>query len=98
MRLRDFSRRWAFWLETEAGSSLKLAVNVRLDLRIPFRAGRPTRVMAHSSTHEAPLPRARRRRWRGSAEAGLATAGGLGRRQRLCRFLDDRSVRPQADG
>ncbi len=37
VRLRDFSRRWAFWLETEAGPSLKLAVNVRLDLRIPFR-------------------------------------------------------------
>src|SRR5215831_13307929 len=63
MRLRDFSRRWAFWLETEAGPSLKLAVNVRLDLRIPFRSGRPTRVMAHS-----------------------------------CRFLYDRSARPQADG
>ena len=29
VRLRDFSRRWAFWLETEAGPSLKLAVNVR---------------------------------------------------------------------
>ena len=38
VRLRDCSRRWAFWLETEAGPSLKLAVNVRLDLRIPFRA------------------------------------------------------------
>ena len=38
VRLRDFSRRWAFWLETEAGPSLKLAVNVRLDLRIPIRA------------------------------------------------------------
>jgi membrane protein len=38
VRLRDFSRRCAFWLETEAGSSLRLAVNVRLDLRIPFRA------------------------------------------------------------
>ena len=31
VRLRDFSRRWAFWLETEAGLNLKLAANVRLD-------------------------------------------------------------------
>src|SRR5580704_16077479 len=38
VRLHDFFRRWAFWLETEAGSSLTLAVNVRLDLRILFRA------------------------------------------------------------
>jgi hypothetical protein len=38
VRLRDFSRRWAFWFETEARPSLKLTVNVRLDLRIPFRA------------------------------------------------------------
>jgi hypothetical protein len=38
VRLRDFSRRLAFWLETEAGPSLKLPVNLRLDLRIPIRA------------------------------------------------------------
>jgi hypothetical protein len=38
VRLRDFSRRWAFWLETEAALSLKLAVNLRLELRIQFRA------------------------------------------------------------
>ena len=38
LRHRDFFRRWAFWLETEAGSSLRLVVNVRLDLRIPFQA------------------------------------------------------------
>jgi hypothetical protein len=38
VRLREFSRRWAFWLETEAGRGLKLAVNMRLDLRFPFRA------------------------------------------------------------
>ncbi len=39
VRLRDFSRRWAFWLETEAGPSLKLAINVRLDLRIRSELG-----------------------------------------------------------
>ena len=38
VRLRDFSRCWAFWHETEAGPSLKLPVNVRLDLRVPIRA------------------------------------------------------------
>src|ERR1700738_5187695 len=83
VRLRDFSRRWAFWLETEAGPSLKLAVNVRLDLRIPFRA-RPRfcgRADCHGSgcgcagARSSELGRASQSRHLRAAERGARWAG-----------------------